>query len=334
MLDKHIDAVHVATPQPPAHGHHGGWGGKPNKLVTPKLEIGIGPDKLGFWKDNWTMYKRSAKLTAWGHQGAAYNELFDDLFRTLGPTLHTMTETLLVKEMRMLAVPHHSNLVNIVALRWEEVESSLLRGQDMRARQCVWVVNQVHRRGKWREGVLCVEFDRYQYTNTDTFLNLYFLPIPISIWIFISYRYRYEIKFLFHTDTDTRYMVSVSVYRLLPGAALRISTYINQIKGNLGLICAKLRLAISYRYRYTFHFSFRTDTDTKYIWNIPIPIPGIGIGIGISAVTRYWSISTCNMMHGSLWQIGQCPSTCLLMCYSHKNSIIAAIYSTPALYKC
>ena len=53
MLDKHIDAVHVATPQPPAHGHHGGWGGKPNKLVTPKLEIGIGPDKFG----NWTRYR-------------------------------------------------------------------------------------------------------------------------------------------------------------------------------------------------------------------------------------------------------------------------------------
>ena len=55
ILDKPVDAVHVSIPQPPAHGHHGGLGGKPNKLVTPKLEIGIGPDKFGFWKDNWTM---------------------------------------------------------------------------------------------------------------------------------------------------------------------------------------------------------------------------------------------------------------------------------------
>ena len=56
-------------------------------------------------------------MTACGHQGPVYNELFEDLFRSLGPTLHTRTETLLVKEMRMLVVSHHSNLVNIFALR-------------------------------------------------------------------------------------------------------------------------------------------------------------------------------------------------------------------------
>ena len=41
----------------------------------------------------------------------------EHLFRSLGSTLHTMTEDSLVKEMKRLAVPHHSNLVNIVALR-------------------------------------------------------------------------------------------------------------------------------------------------------------------------------------------------------------------------
>ena len=41
----------------------------------------------------------------------------EHLFRSLGLTLHTMTEDSLLKEMKRLAVPHHSNLVNIVALR-------------------------------------------------------------------------------------------------------------------------------------------------------------------------------------------------------------------------
>ena len=37
--------------------------GKPNKLVTPKLEMGVGPDVFSFWRDKWNTYKHSSGLT-------------------------------------------------------------------------------------------------------------------------------------------------------------------------------------------------------------------------------------------------------------------------------
>ena len=38
------------------------FGPRPIKCVTPKLEMGRGPDKFSFWKEKWTVYKRFAKL--------------------------------------------------------------------------------------------------------------------------------------------------------------------------------------------------------------------------------------------------------------------------------
>ena len=69
------------------------------------------------------MYKRSAELTELEDirdqlTSCCYEELYYDLLRSLGSTLHTMSEDSLAKEMKRLAVPHHSNLVNIVALRF------------------------------------------------------------------------------------------------------------------------------------------------------------------------------------------------------------------------
>ena len=71
---------------------HGGGGGKPNKLVTPKLEMGIGPDKFGFCYEKWSVYKRSAKLTEIGDirdqlTSCCSDELYEDLFRSLASTL-------------------------------------------------------------------------------------------------------------------------------------------------------------------------------------------------------------------------------------------------------
>ena len=59
----HTEVVPPAAPEPQAHGNNGGGGGKLNKLVTPTFEMGMGPDKFGFWKEKWTVYKRSDKLT-------------------------------------------------------------------------------------------------------------------------------------------------------------------------------------------------------------------------------------------------------------------------------
>ena len=68
------------------------------------------------------MYKRSAKLTELEDirdqlTSCCYEELYYDLLRSLGSTLLTMSEDSLAKEMKRLAVPHHSNPVNIVALK-------------------------------------------------------------------------------------------------------------------------------------------------------------------------------------------------------------------------
>ena len=59
------------------------------------------------------------------------DELYRDLHRSLGSSLQTKTEEELIKEMKKLAVPHHSNLVNIVNLR------SITQERDERVRSYV-----------------------------------------------------------------------------------------------------------------------------------------------------------------------------------------------------
>ena len=59
------------------------------------------------------------------------DELVRDLFRSLGSSLQTKTEQELIDEMEKLAVPHHSNLVNIVNPR------SLTQERDERVRSFV-----------------------------------------------------------------------------------------------------------------------------------------------------------------------------------------------------
>ena len=36
--------------------------GKPNKIETPKLKSGIGPDDFNFWRERWDNYKRVIRL--------------------------------------------------------------------------------------------------------------------------------------------------------------------------------------------------------------------------------------------------------------------------------
>ena len=36
--------------------------GKPNKIETPKLRSGIGPDDFNFWRERWDNYKRVNRL--------------------------------------------------------------------------------------------------------------------------------------------------------------------------------------------------------------------------------------------------------------------------------
>ena len=49
--------IHTDVARPPGgqggdgQGVRQGGGGKPNKLVTPKLEMGVGPDEFSFWKE-------------------------------------------------------------------------------------------------------------------------------------------------------------------------------------------------------------------------------------------------------------------------------------------
>ena len=46
-------------------------------------------------------------------------ELYHDLHNTFGTSLQQKTEEELTTEMRGLVVPNHSNLVSVVALRYE-----------------------------------------------------------------------------------------------------------------------------------------------------------------------------------------------------------------------
>jgi hypothetical protein len=132
LLDLHDRGVHggaVGRDQ-----QQGGAAAKPNKMTTPKLEMGTGPDDFALWEEKWKVYKRTAGLTRDQELRdqltiCCSDELHRDLYRSLGSSLNTMTEELLIKEMRKLAVPHHSNLVNIVSL------SSFSQERD--ERQCL-----------------------------------------------------------------------------------------------------------------------------------------------------------------------------------------------------
>ena len=135
LLDLHDRGVHGG-----AEGHDRQQGGaaaaKPNKMATPKLEMGTGPDDFALWEEKWKVYKRTAGLTRDQEIRdqltiCCSEELHRDLYRSLGSSLNRMTEEELIKEMRKLAVPHHSNLVNIVSL------SSFSQERDERVRSFV-----------------------------------------------------------------------------------------------------------------------------------------------------------------------------------------------------
>ena len=81
-------------------------------------------------------YKRSSGITELGAirdqlTSCCSEEIYRDLFRTLGSSPHTLTEDVGIKEMKRLAVPHNSNLVNIVAMR------SVTQERDERVRSCL-----------------------------------------------------------------------------------------------------------------------------------------------------------------------------------------------------
>ena len=98
LLRIHTDVVHPPSgPGVDGQGVRQGGGGKPNKIVTPKFELGIGPDEFSFWKEKWDTYKRSSGITELGAirdqlTSCCSDEIYRDLFRTLGSSLHTLTE--------------------------------------------------------------------------------------------------------------------------------------------------------------------------------------------------------------------------------------------------
>ena len=103
--------------------------GKPNKIETPKLRSRIGPDKFNFWLERWENYKRVNRLREVQDirdQLVNYfeTELYCNLHNTFGTSLQLKAEEELTTEMWGLAVPHHSNLVSVVALR------SATQGED------------------------------------------------------------------------------------------------------------------------------------------------------------------------------------------------------------
>ena len=52
-----------------------------------------------------------------GHKGPVDALLLREMLQTLGSSYSSTTEDNLIKEMKKLSVPHHSNLVSIVQLR-------------------------------------------------------------------------------------------------------------------------------------------------------------------------------------------------------------------------
>ena len=86
------------------------------------MKSSIGPDEFNFWVERWRNYKRVNRLTDIKDVrdqlvNCCETELYRDLHYTHGTSLQEKSEEELIEEMRGLAVPHHSNLVNIVALR-------------------------------------------------------------------------------------------------------------------------------------------------------------------------------------------------------------------------
>ena len=71
--------------------------GKPNKMATPKLELGTSLDDFVLWEKKWNIYKRTANLV--NDQDicnqlttCCSDKLTRDLFRSLGSFLETKTE--------------------------------------------------------------------------------------------------------------------------------------------------------------------------------------------------------------------------------------------------
>ena len=63
-LDLHDRQVHsAAEAQVHQQGGRGGAAAKPNKMATPKLEMGTGPDDFALWKEKWQVYKRTTGIT-------------------------------------------------------------------------------------------------------------------------------------------------------------------------------------------------------------------------------------------------------------------------------
>ena len=65
---------------------------RPNKIETPKLKMGIGPDDFNFWLGRWNHYKRVNRLDAAQDirdqlVNCCETELYRDLHNTLGTSL-------------------------------------------------------------------------------------------------------------------------------------------------------------------------------------------------------------------------------------------------------
>ena len=87
----HFNAVHGQPGQQPKQQ------GRPNKIDTPRLKLGSGPDEFSFWREKWQTYKRVARLNdAQDIRDQLVNCCEDDLHRdlhnSLGTSLQTKTE--------------------------------------------------------------------------------------------------------------------------------------------------------------------------------------------------------------------------------------------------
>ena len=62
LLDIHARGAHGADEE--RGRSQGSATGRPNRMATPKLEMGTGPDDFALWKDKWKIYKRTSGISS------------------------------------------------------------------------------------------------------------------------------------------------------------------------------------------------------------------------------------------------------------------------------
>ena len=134
LLTQHMQFIHPIQVRAPAQQPRS----KVEKVPRPVLKMGIGKDDLNFFKTKWEAYKRSCELTdiidiRIQLVACCDDDLERDVYRSLGSSISSASEAVIMSEMEKLSVLEQSNLVNVVALmsasqeRDEKVRSYLAR---------------------------------------------------------------------------------------------------------------------------------------------------------------------------------------------------------------